>query len=248
MIVFALGLSLVSACSDETNAGEPSAGGNAGSGMAGSGMAGGGGAAGGGGTGMMPSGGSGGAAMMADSGAPGGSSGSGQGGSSSNSNCPEIDPVPVPGQTIVIVAINIRDRIVYIQNVSDESIEITGGPGWQWCSLPAYGSLVTSPVTLAPGEIFESSEMVGFSGEVAGAEMAIYDEVSFSDPDRMRAYVVWNMRAEQGREDTAAQAGLWTYLDRATVERGDVGLYATGPTNVASGYTSVPASCFPLAR
>jgi hypothetical protein len=151
----------------------------------------------------------------------------------------------VRGQTIAIVAIDIPARVVYLENVSDSAVDITY-PEWQWCSLPAYGRLVTSNRTLAPGDRFVASNLDGFSGEVAGAEMAIYDNISFSDPDSMRAYLVWNNREEQGREDTASQAGLWTYLDRATVEPGDVGLYATGPTNEASGYTSVPAGCFPL--
>ncbi len=240
-IVFGLGLCLGCACSDETNAGEAQ-GGSAG--VAGAGMAAGsGGAAG---SGMLPSGGSGGAAMPTpDAGSMGGSGGAA--GSGSSSNCPTIDPDPVPGQTIVIAAINVAARVLYIQNVSSAPIELTY-PQWQWCGLPAYAPLVAENVTLAPGEIREISGLDGFSGDLTGSEMAVYDNVSFSDSDSMRAYVVWNQRLEMGREDVAAQAGLWTFLDRAQIDQGDVGLYATGPTDEGSGYTSVPASCFPLPR
>jgi hypothetical protein len=77
--------------------------------------------------------------------------------------------------------------------------------------------------------------------------MAIYDRPDFNQEESMRAFLIWNDPITTGRESVAAQ-GIWTFGDRATIEPGDVGLYATGPTNEASGYTSVPASCFPLQR
>lgn len=252
MIVIGLALSLACACSDETNAGEPSTGGSAGV----AGAAGLGGSSGAAGSGMMANGGSGGAAMTPDAGGSGmgggGMSGSGMGGgggaagSGSNPDCPTIAPQPVPGQTIVIAAIWIPQRVVYIQNVSNAPIEITNQPPWNWCAFPAYGQIVGSNRTLAPGERFAISGLDGFSGDVDGAEIAIYDNADFNSQDSMRAYLIWNDPPADGRENVAFNAELWTFNDRATVDPGDVGLFATGPTDEGSGYTSVPASCFPL--
>jgi hypothetical protein len=239
-IAIGLGMYLACACSDETPAGEPSggSGGAAGAGM----VAGSGGAAG---TGTLPSGGTGGAAMpMPDAGSIGGSAGAA--GSSSNPDCPTIAPQPVAGQTFAIIAVNVPGRVIYFQNVSNADIELTN-PEWQWCALPAYAPLVPTDVTLAPGEIGQVVGLAGFEGSVDGGEMAIYDQPSFNQEESLRAFVIWNDPITTGRESVAAQ-GAWTFGDRATIEPGDVGLYATGPTDEASGYTSVPASCFPLQR
>jgi hypothetical protein len=238
-IVLGLGLCLACACSEEPSAGEPSGGSG---GAAGSGMAGGsGGAAG---SGMVPSGGSGGAAMPTPD--AGGLSGSGgAAGSSSNPDCPTIAPQPIQGQTIAIVAVNVPGRVIYFQNVSNADIELTN-PDWQWCALPAYAPLVPANVTLAPGEIAQVAGLAGFEGSLDGGEMAIYDKPDFNQEESLRAFVIWNDPITQGRESVAAQGGVWVFRDRATIEPGDVGLCATGPTDEASGYTSVPASCFPL--
>lgn len=250
MIVIGLALSLACACSDETNAGEPSTGGSAGV----AGAAGLGGSSGAAGSGMMANGGSGGAAMTPDAGGMAGSGMSGGGmsgsggaaGSGSNPDCPTIDPDPVPGQTIVIAAIWIPQRVVYIQNVSNAPVEITNQPPWNWCAFPAYGQIVGSNTTLAPGERLAISGLDGFSGDVEGAEIAIYNNADFNSQESMQAYLIWNDPPADGRENVAFNAQLWTFNDRATVDPGDVGLFATGPTDEGSGYTSVPASCFPL--
>jgi hypothetical protein len=240
-MLFALGTCLACACSEETSPdGSPGgSGGAAGSGM----VAGSGGAAG---SGMLPNAGTGGAAMpMPDAGSIGGSSGAA--GSGSNPNCPTIAPRPIPGQTIAIVAVNVPGRVIYFQNVSNADIELTN-PDWQWCALPAYAPLVPEDVTLAPGEIGQVAGLAGFEGSVEGGEMAIYDEADFNQEESMRAFLIWNDPITTGRESVAAQGGVWTFRDRATIEPGDVGLYATGLTDEAAGYTSVPASCFPLPR
>jgi hypothetical protein len=239
LIVSGLALSLACACSDETNAGEPSAGGNAGA--AGAAAAGSSGAAG---TGMMAAGGSGGDAMMTDSGAPGGSGGAGQGGSGANPNCPPRTPRPIVGQTIAISAVWIDERVLYVMNVSNQDVVITTAPSWQWCAFPAYARLVPEDTTLRPGEELIVRNLDGFLGEVEGGEIAVYDNTDFMSSEAIRSYVTWNERLEMGREPIATNAGLWTFNDRAVVERGDVGLFATGPTNEATGYTSVPVECF----
>lgn len=240
--VIVLGLCFASACSEDTNGGEPEPSGGSG-GAAGAGMvAGSGGAAG---SGTLPSGGSGGAAMTTpDAGSMGGSGGAA--GAPSNPDCPTIAPQPIVGQRIAIVAVNVPGQVIYFQNVSNADIELTN-PEWQWCALPAYAPLVPANVTLAPGEIGQIVGLPGFEGSLDGGEMAIYDKPDFNQEESLLAFVIWNDPITVGRESVAAQGEIWTFLDRATIEPGDVGLYATGPTDQETGYTSVPASCFPLA-
>lgn len=240
-LVFALGTCLACACSDETSTDGASGSGGSG-GAAGAGMtAGSGGAAG---SDMPPNGGTGGAAVVTpDAGSIGGSAGAA--GSGSNPDCPTIAAQPVAGQTIAIVAVNVPGRVIYFQNVSNADIELTN-PEWQWCALPAYAPLVPADVTLAPGEIGQVAGLAGFEGSVEGGEMALYDAPDFNQEESMLAFVIWNDPITTGRESVAAQGEVWVFRDRATIEPGDVGLYATGPTDQASGYTSVPASCFPL--
>lgn len=196
--------------------------------------------------------GSGGGALGGSGGAPevdaGGGAGGGQGGSTGSSLCPEIAPRPVPGQTVAIVALNIVDAQLRIRNVSSSPIEIdaTGANDWQWCAFPTYAGIVAQDTVLGPGEDLDIDISASFARELSGGEIAIYDSVSFSSSESMQAYVAWNVRLEQGREDVASEAGLWTYLDRVEVRQGHSGFFATGPTDEASGYTSVPRFCFSL--
>lgn len=126
-----------------------------------------------------------------------------------------------------------------------------GRAGWQWCSFPRYWSLTDEETTieLAPGETYsfvavnnqsERPELYPEEGE-----MAIYDRIqAFDDYQAMQSFVAWG-DIQAYRESYAVQKGVWTYEERIEIEPGDAGFIATGVTNRASGYTSVPARCLP---
>jgi len=124
-----------------------------------------------------------------------------------------------------------------------------GRAGWQWCEFPRYWSLTDEDtiLDLAPGETFTFVAINNQSGQPQlvpeEGEMAIYNRIqAFDDYDAMEAFVAWG-DVQAYRESYAVQRGVWTYDERIEVAPGHAGFIATGETNRASGYTSVPERC-----
>ena len=139
-------------------------------------------------------------AMSADAGGledNGGSSGTSQVGGDPPlpDDCPEIDPIPAPGQVIVIQSVNFDTSEVVLKNVSDETQVILGGrQGWQWCQFPAYWTIYeAADVELSPGETFAFTLIYGTTLrplDPDGGELGIYNTTgSFTTANLMRAFV-----------------------------------------------------------
>jgi hypothetical protein len=77
-------------------------------------------------------------------------------------------------------------------------------------------------------------------------EMGVFIDNQYAAAASIRSYVTWGTgpTAQGGRESTAVTAGLWTDGQRVTIADGHVGFVATGASNLAAGFTSVPAECF----
>jgi hypothetical protein len=258
-----LGIALAlagAACSDGSNDPNGISSGGASAGRGGSSTAGRGGSTSSGGTssGGTSSGGSAGSAMV-DAGSEGGAAGSSTGGSSMGgasgsggrpAGCPEPSPIPPAGQTIVIQSLNVNTAEITLRNTSSAPQSITlGRAGWQWCEFPRYWSLseVDGILELAPGETYSFFAINNQSGQpelvVEEGEMAIYNRVqAFDDYDAVEAFVAWG-DVQAFRESYAVQRGVWTFDERIEIASGHAGFIATGETDRASGYTSVPARC-----
>jgi hypothetical protein len=170
--------------------------------------------------------------------------------------CPTPSPAPVPGQVIAIQSINFDTSEIVLRNVSASDVTIEGGrEGWQWCNVPAYWALSeVADVTLAPGATYAflpyyntTGVRVLYRGDDSfdTNEMGIYTASgAFNNSTLIVAFVSWGEGSElDTRESIASMANLWAYGERISVDAGDSGFVATGPTNLGSGYTSVPARC-----
>jgi hypothetical protein len=201
---------------------------------------------------------SGGRAGSADAGDEGGSAGSSMGGMATGGNsgsgqqlpadCPEINPIPVPGQQVVLRSLRFEPGEFVLQNVSDAPVTITGGrQGWQWCQFPAYWNLAEEDdVVLGPGEsrAFAMVYNLGYRNmEPEGGEMGIYTVPgSFTTASLMRAFVSWGDVLPQ-REPTAVAGGYWVFDERVEIGPNDAGFVIVGESNRASGYQGVRAAC-----
>jgi hypothetical protein len=201
---------------------------------------------------------SGGDAGSADAGEEGGSAGSSMGGMATGgssgsgqqlpADCPEINPIPVPGQLLVLRSLRFEPGEFVLQNVSDEPVTITGGrQGWQWCQFPAYWNLSEEEdVVIEPGEsrAFAMVYNLGYRDmEPEGGEMGIYTSPgSFTTASLMRAFVSWGEVLPQ-REPTAVAGGYWVFDERVEVGPTDAGFVIVGESNRASGYQGVRAAC-----
>jgi len=180
----------------------------------------------------------------------GSSMGGASGSSSRPEGCPEPNPIPVADQTVVIQSINFETSEMILRNVASTPQSVTlGRQGWQWCSFPRYWSLTDEAITieLAPGETYSFIAINNQSGPVnlvgAEGEMALYTRVqAFDDYEAMASFTAWG-DVDAYRESYAVQRGVWTFDERIQIGPDDAGFIATGPTNRASGYTSVPARC-----
>lgn len=203
-------------------------------------------------------GGSAGSAMVdaGSGGATGGSSdgGASMGGSSGSGGrpegCPEPNPIPVAGQTIVIQSINVNTSEMILRNATSAPQSLVlGRANWQWCAFPMYWSLSEEEVTiqLAPGETYSFIAINNQSGPVPlfpeDGEMAVYStSQDFNDFETMESFAAWG-DIEAYRESYAVQKGVWTFGERIEIAPGHAGFIVTGETNLASGYTSAPARC-----
>jgi hypothetical protein len=188
---------------------------------------------------------------MADAGAEGGAGGS-AGGSSQPMlppDCPTINPIPAPGQSIVLQSVNFNTSEIVLRNVSSGPITIVGDrTGWQWCNFPAYWAISEAgDVELSPGETYSFIAVYNTTGprefDPAGGELGIYTATgSFTTADLMRAFVSWGDVIPQ-RESTASSAGLWAFGDRIEVEETSAGFVAIGAADRADGYQAVRAAC-----
>lgn len=188
---------------------------------------------------------------MGNGGGGAGSMTGGQGGGASvlPADCPEINPIGVPGQQIVIRSMNFVTSEVVLQNISDSNVTIVGQRnGWQWCNFPAYWTVYeAADVVLSPGETFAFIAVYNMTGprEFApeGGEMGIYSTTgSFTTAELLRAFVSWGETAPL-REPTAFQAGYWVYGDRIEIGPGDDGFVIVGESDRASGYQGVRQAC-----
>lgn len=172
------------------------------------------------------------------------------------SGCPQPSPEPSdPEQSIAIQSVDFTTSEIVIRNVSSRAIEITGGPqGWQWCNIPFYDHLLDADLVLEPDQTLafrltleENGRVVPlFAGgdEDSANEIGIYiGPGGFTTATSIAAFVVWDDSIQGSRETVAAGAFLWNYNERVEIQPGHSGFIATGPTDVGSGYTSVPARC-----
>jgi hypothetical protein len=190
-----------------------------------------------------------------------GTSGAGGGGGTID-GCPEPAPVPVEGQVIAIQSVKFSgvDPIadpaeIVLRNVSDADVTLVGGrENWQWCNVPAYWAIRESGnVTLAPGETYAFVPYYNTSGPrtlyrgddpFEPNELGIYPASgTFDEADQILAFVSWGVSELDSRESIGVMGGKWTYDQHIAIRPGHAGFVATGPTNRASGYTSVPARC-----
>jgi hypothetical protein len=211
--------------------------------------------------GSSASGGSAGSALAdaGNGGGEGGGAGSSMGGASMGGSagsggrpegCPEPNPIPVANQTIVLQSINFNTSELILRNATSTPQSITlGRAAWQWCYFPMYWSLSdqNTVLELAPGETYSFIAINNQSGPVPlvpeEGEMAIYsDAQDFNDFETMTSFVAWG-DIQAYRESYAVQRGVWTYDERIEIAPGHAGFIATGQTDLASGYTSVPARC-----
>jgi hypothetical protein len=165
--------------------------------------------------------------------------------------CPTPAPEPVAGQTIAIQSINVVTAEIVLRNVATTPQTLAlGVQGWQWCYWPMYYAVAASSsgtVELAPGETYAFIAVKNQSGPVTlfpdEGEMAMYPVTGmFDEYEYMQAFVTWG-EIQAVRESYAVQKNLWTFGQRIQIKPGDAGFIATGPTNVAAGYTSVRAEC-----
>lgn len=245
--VIGAALVLVTTACGEINAGPPAPGGSGQGGNAGSssGLAG---ASGGGGG---PSAGTGGAEGVSVPDAGQADAAGSQGGSFSlPPGCPTPAPEPAVGQTIAIQSINVQTSEIVLRNVATtpQTLEL-GRQAWQWCEWPMYSALEVdvSTVTLAPGDTYAFIAINNQSGRVTlysdEGEMAMYPTTGvFEEYEFIQAFVAWG-EIQAVRESYAVQKGLWVFGERIQINPGDAGFIATGPTDVAAGYTSVAAEC-----
>jgi hypothetical protein len=165
-------------------------------------------------------------------------------------DCPVAAPIPAPNQIIAIQSINVDTSEMVLRNVSQTAQTIQlGRQGWQWCSYPRYWNLVEqeTEVVLAPGETLAFVAIYNMSGPVPlyaeDGEMAIYTRPgNFPSSETMEAFVAWG-EIQAIRETLAVEKGWWTFSERIQIRSGHAGFIATGPTDRASGYTSVRAAC-----
>jgi hypothetical protein len=192
------------------------------------------------------------AGLAGTSGSSDASSPTGGGGSGGGrpQGCPEPNPIPVTGQTVVIQSINVNTSEMILRNATSTPQSIVlGRANWQWCAFPRYWSLSDEETTveLAPGETY-SFIPVNNQSEVPElypeeGEMAIYSTAQdFNDFETLESFVAWG-DVQAYRESYAVQKGVWTFDERIEIASGDAGFIVTGQTDLASGYTSAPARC-----
>lgn len=173
------------------------------------------------------------------------------GGVAAPGGCPTIEVQPVPGQALAIVAMHITEGRAVIRNASAEDQLLSADA--QLCQRPFCVFLGETERTLAAGE--ELSVDVSVSLDLAltfsleGGELALHDALDVDAEGSLLAYVSWGEGATtgpngNGRETEAVAAGLWTSGERVALAPGAAGFVATGASNQAAGYTSVPAACF----
>lgn len=165
--------------------------------------------------------------------------------------CPTPAPEPVAGQTIAIQSINVQTSEIVLRNVATTPQTVTLGlQGWQWCYWPMYYAIaanLSGTVELAPGETYAFIPIKNQSDTVAlypdEGEMAMYPTTGvFDEYEYIQAFVAWG-EIQAFRESYAVQKGLWVFGQRIQIDPGDAGFIATGPTDVAAGYTSARAAC-----
>ena len=248
-MALAAGLGLAAAlafsCGDISDT--PGSGGRGGSAMTGAGA--------GGGAGLGGMGGGGGAVVMADAGPDMGGAGGAQGGSGGlPPDCPVAAPTQPAGilvpQVIAIQSVNINTSEIVLRNISqtNQTVQV-GRQGWQWCMYPRYWAIREdeTSIVLAPGKTLafiainnQSGPAVLYSDE---GELAMYPLTGvFEEYEEMQAFAAWG-EIQAFRESYAVQRGVWTFGERIQIQPGHAGFIATGPTDKASGYTSVRAAC-----
>lgn len=157
-------------------------------------------------------------------------------------SCPTPAPTGANGQVFAIESVNLDNGDVVLRNISGAAQTITDA--WRWCDRPGYGPMVTADTLVQPDATMSFSLA---SADIAGGELGIYIDGQYAVPASMRAYLSWGDGpdpAQGGREPTAVTAGWWVANERLTLEAGHVGFIATGTTDTAAGFTSVPAECF----
>ena len=189
-----------------------------------------------------------GGSAVVDGGAAGSMMGSGGGGQQLPADCPEINPIPVPGQTIVLRSVTFEPAMIVLQNVSD-TIQVIGGgrQGWQWCNFPAYWPISEAgDVELSPGETFAFEPFYNENVrqlDPEGGEMGIYTTTgAYTTASLMRAFTSWGDVLSQ-REPTAVAGGYWIFNERIEIGPGDAGFVIVGESDRASGYQAVRAAC-----
>ena len=113
------------------------------------------------------------------------------------------DAIDASGATpLVIVEVDFEaDRIV-LRNRGESDYDLTG----HWlCNRPTYVELPAE--VLGAGDTIDvAASSVGLSA--AGGELGVYTAREFDNPDALIRYVAWGS-AGQGRQATAATAGVW---------------------------------------
>jgi hypothetical protein len=133
-----------------------------------------------------------------------------------------------------------------------------GRRGWQWCNIPDYWNvkLNEESIVLEPGGTYKFT-LIKESGATRALfpgddpndvnELGIYNTTgSFMTAELIESFVSWGAGSNFGsRESVAVQGGVWTNSERIEIAPGHAGFIATGATDRAAGYTSVPARCLP---
>ncbi len=136
----------------------------------------------------------------------------------------ETTAAPASG-TIVIAEIDFDGDRIVLQNAGDAPYDLTG----HWiCNRPAYQEL-PSEVIEPGGTIEVAASSVAL--DAASGELGVYTARAFDSADAMVRYVAWGA-AGQGRQATAAEAGLWGADD--FVDNGSAGITSTGANPVSS--------------
>lgn len=174
--------------------------------------------------------------------------GSGGSGPQLPADCPEINPIPVPGQTIALRSVTFEPAMIVLQNVSNTTQVIEGGfQGWQWCNFPAYWPISEAgDVELSPGETFAFEPFYNDNVrqlDPEAGELGIYTTTgSYTTASLMRAFVSWGDVLSQ-REPTAVAGGYWIFNERIEIGPNDAGFVIVGESDRASGYQAVRAAC-----
>ena len=129
------------------------------------------------------------------------------------------------GGSIVIDTIDFAGDRIVLRNAGDSAYDLSG----HWlCNRPTYVELAGE--VLEPGATFEvAASDLGLSSD--GGEVGVYTARAFDDPGSIVRYVAWG-GAGQGRQSTAADAGVWSADD--FVDNGGAALSTTSDNPVSS--------------